>query len=217
MAGNRAVLTGNLARSSGRPAAAADAAFALLAEAAAELARWHGASLRLTRFRGDGWQCLLAEPGLSLRSALYLLARLKAAGAPLEARIAVAVGPIERPGSTDLSDAAGPAFARSGLAFDRMRRGRRIVLWPEGARPPAPVIFTLADALAQRWTRVQAEVLAQALPPDAATQSEIARRLGTTQQNVAARLDAAGFRALEEAMLALERVLARGGEPAGRA
>jgi hypothetical protein len=183
-----------------------DRAFEILAEAAEVMAAWHGADLRLTRFQGEGWQMLLARPGLCLRTALYLHARLKAGGARVETRIGIGIGPIERPGARNLSDAAGEAFRLSGKAFSTMKRGRRIGLAREGSRPPAPVIVTLADALCQRWTAAQAEVLVHALDPDAPTQHQIAARIGTRQQNVAARLDAAGFWALSEAMAAIEIV-----------
>jgi hypothetical protein len=207
MAVDRAVLTGGFVRPKRTTSADVDAAFAVLAEAARDMTQWHGAPPGLTRFQGDRWQCLLAKPGLALRSALFLHARLSAGGARLETRIAVGIGPIERPGTRDLSDASGIAFQRAEKVFSTMRRGRRLLLARDGARPPAPVIFTLADALCQRWTKAQAEVLCHALPPGAPIQSDIAARLGTKQQNVAARLDAAGFWALEDAMAAIEAVL----------
>jgi len=209
MPGDRAVLTGGFLRPARLPPEATDAAFAVLADAAAAASAWHGASLRLTRFQGERWQCLLAEPGLALRTALFLQAQLRAGGARLETQIAAGIGAIERPGAKDLTDAAGEAFRRADAAFRAMRRGRRIVLARAGARPPATVLFTLADAISQRWTTAQAEALVYALLPDPPTQAEIAAALGSKQQNIAARLDAAGFWALSEAMAAIEAVLSR--------
>ncbi len=206
MATDRAVLTGTFLRPARATAADVDRAFEMLFAAAEAAQAWHGAGLRPTRFQGERWQMLLANPGLCLRTALFLQARLKAAAAPVEARIAIGIGEIERPGTRDLSDASGDAFARADKAFSGMKRGRRILLARTGARPPATVLVTLADAICQRWTSAQAEVLIHSLRPGAPTQTEIAARLGIRQQAIAARLDAAGFWALSEAMAALELV-----------
>ena len=201
-----AVLSGTFARSSRTTPADIDACFDHLSDASAELARWLGTDPLLTRFQGHRWEMLLKRPGLFLRSALYIQALMKMRGTGAAVRLAAGIGTVETAGTRDLSDADGPAFSRARRALMEMKRGRRICLEREGARPPSATLVTLSDALCQRWTAAQAEALVYALRPDAPTQNEIAERLGTRQQNVAARLNAAGFWALADAIRAIETV-----------
>ena len=105
----------------------------VLADAAREISGWTpGADTRFTRYRGDGWQMHLAEPGLALRAALVLAARLRAADTGLATRAAIGIGRIEDLGTASLADARGPAFEASGHALDRMRYGRRLAIDGEG-------------------------------------------------------------------------------------
>lgn len=199
-----AVLTGDLIGSSRALPAAIDQTFLVLAEAAGRLSDWHGAATRLTRFRGDGWHCVLARPDLALRSCLYLMAALRAAEAPLETRLALGFGAMTRAGSATLADADGPAFHRSGRALDAMPRGRRFTTADDGTPPALAAVVPLADWMTRRWTVAQAEAVRAMLTPPSPTQRELADSLGLTQQSVSERLDAAGFWAFSEALSVLE-------------
>lgn len=203
-----AVLTGDIVKSTKAARADLDACFAALSGAAETCADWHGAPLCLTRFRGDGWQVLLARPELALRSALFFQARLKADGVPLDTRIAIGLGSAVTGDAPDLSTADGTAFHNAGRALDTMARNRRLVLATGDAPDLAPGLVTLLDAIQQNWGREQAEALLWTLPPDALTQTRIAERLGIRQQSVADRLQAARFWAVEEALAAFEANLA---------
>ncbi|SMX42829.1 hypothetical protein COL8621_02091 [Actibacterium lipolyticum] len=199
-----AVLTGDIIGSTKGARDALEATFRILSDACDELEPWHGAPLRLTRYRGDGWQCLLPRPSLALRSCLYLFARLRAQDGALPTRISVGLGDISFPGTADLSDANGPAFHNAGHGLDTMSRGRRLVIDPVDAPALAPAVFVLCDAIAQGWSQPQAEALLRSLLPKPATQSDIASSLGIRQQSVADRLDAAQFWAVSEAIQEFE-------------
>lgn len=185
-----------------------DRGFDGLALAADRAAEWHGAPLRLTRFRGDGWQMLLHRPDLCLRTALYVLSVLRSGAQGLRSRVALGLGEVTRLPDGDLSAADGSAFHRAGQALDAMGRNRFLVLSPEGAPPLAPALAVLCDALHHGWTREQAEALALALPPDSPTQTVMAESLAIRQQSLADRLGAARFWALSEALDSFEAVLA---------
>lgn len=198
--GSIAILTGDLVAST-RAADGGEAALATLRDAAAELERWSGHPTRFTRFRGDGWQILLHRPGLCLRAALYLTARLATTAAPAT-RLAIGIGTLDRPGTRDLSDARGSALVASGRALDHLPRGR---LWAmAGGEDWQAAIIALAEWHATGWTAEQAEAVAMALPPDPGTQTALAARLGITRQAWAARIAGAGLSAWEPALRVFE-------------
>ena len=61
-----------------------------------------------------------------------------------------------------------------------------------------------ADALSRHWTAKQAEALTLALAPGAPSQSEMAAKLGITQQAFAIRLNGAGLWGLDESLRLFE-------------
>lgn len=195
-----AILTGDLIASTAAPDGGA-AALAILADTAKDLGAWAGQPARFTRFRGDGWQMLLATPGLSLRAALLIAARLAAAQAT-PTRLAIGFGTMDHPGTTDLSDARGSAFAASGRALDHLPRGRHWAL--AGGTEWQSAFLALAEWQATGWTPEQAQAMALALPPDPGRQSDLAARLGITRQAFAARLSGAGRAAWDPALRAFE-------------
>ena len=157
-----AILTGDLIGSTKAAPPALERAMDLFAEAATEVAAWSPGALppRFTRFRGDGWQMLVADPGLALRAALYLTARLRAADLDLGTRIAIGIGGIDSLGKTSLADARGPAFEASGRTLDHMGRTRRLAIEGDGITGFHRIILDLLDEIATHWTRQQAEATA---------------------------------------------------------
>lgn len=198
-----AVLTGDIIGSTRGAARALDFSLGALAEAAEELTGWGLPGTRFTRYRGDGWQVYIGTSGLVLRAALFLAACLRAAETGQRSRIAGGVGSVERL-DHDLARAQGEAFVRAGRALDEMPRTRWLVI--DGV-PPAPwcdAVTELADWIAARWSREQAEAVAMALDPAGPSQAEIAERLQISRQAVQARLSGAGFQALKGALIAFE-------------
>lgn len=200
------IFTGDLVGSTKVGPQAVDAAMTVLQASAQTLSDWAGADTRFTRFRGDGWQIYLESPGLALRGALMLVARLRSADLGLSTRIAAGTGAVDRIGTSDLSDASGDAFVISGHALDAMPRNRRLVIEGRDHVPDwQAAIFQLVDWQADRWSPAQAQAVVSALNP-ALTQTwaETAQHLGITRQALQARLKGAGFDALEGCLRAFE-------------
>lgn len=196
-----AVLTGDMIASTAAPDRL-QAAMSVLAQATEEFAAFSPLPPRFTRFRGDGWQCVVPA-GMALRAAMVVTARLRAADTGLRTRIAIGIGRVETLGSRDLADAAGPAFTVSGRALDDMARGRIWAVAGEVA-PWHDALIALGEWHSARWSREQAEAMAIALTTDDATQSQIAKSLNITRQAWQARLSGAGYAAWRPALRAFE-------------
>lgn len=87
MKAQAAVLTGDLIGSTEAPPEAVETGMRLLARLATQI----GTTTFFTRYRGDGWQIYLEDPGAGLSSTLFIWASLRAAGG-LESRIALGLG-----------------------------------------------------------------------------------------------------------------------------
>ena len=198
-----AVLTGDLIRSTRLGGRAVDFSLAALDHGADEIEGWGLGATRFTRYRGDGWQVYLSAAGQVLRASLFLAACLRAAETGLRTRIGAGVGAVDRL-DDDLARASGAAFVRSGRALDAMPRTRWLAIDGVGAGPWPGAVVDLADWIAARWSREQAEAVALALDPSEPPQAEIADRLGVSRQAVQARLAGAGFQALGTALAAFE-------------
>jgi hypothetical protein len=159
-----------------------------------------GSQTRFTRFRGDGWQILLDDPGLSLQAVVAIISHLTAADAGLETRIAIGFAPIDRVGTLDLSDASGEAFSLSGHALDSMTRGQRIALAGPAVARWHEALFGLTTWTANRWTGAQAEAVALLLGRKDRTQADIALMLSISPQAVNKRLASAGWEAVAGAI-----------------
>ncbi len=196
-----AVLTGDIVASTELPGDQQEALMCSLSDDAGRMADWHGASLRFSRQRGDGWQVLLARPALALRSALYLQSGLRSFGKGLATRISIAVGDGDAGPGTDLNSANGPAFVASGRGLDAMQAPGLIQHTAGGSIGAATC---LADHIAQDWTPAQARALHPMLAPIPPRHTDVAGDLGITRQAVTQALDAAGYAALLAALGMIE-------------
>ena len=153
-----------------------------------------------TRFRGDGWQCVVDDPHLAPRVAIAIMAKLRAAPSGLETRIAISIGSYTTLGSTNLSDANGDVFEKSGRALDNMPKHARIALhWDQATRTDT-IALTLISERTSKWSQQQAEAMAQILSPHPPTLAIIAERLGISSQAVSYRLSGAGASAIRRAI-----------------
>ena len=191
-----AVLTGDLVGSTRFAPEAIERAMAVLSSAAPEG--------HFTRYRGDGWQAVVAPPARALRATLGLIARLAAEDGLPATRIAIGLGPVESLGTADLSDARGAAFETSGRALDGIGRAARLAIDGTAITPLHRAIVALLDERSTRWTPEQARAIALALAPSEPTQAEIAATLGISAQAVNYRLAGAGWNALRQAVSAWE-------------
>lgn len=198
-----AVLTGDLIKSRQAGTGAVDQTFKTLSDAAAAFGSTWDIDLRFTRNRGDGWQVVLATPGLLLDAALYIVARLKAGKTGIATRISIGVGPVESLGSRDLSDATGPAFFASGDHLGQMARNRMLALAGQGTGAELIAIIDLAEHIATGWTATQAQVVALQLEGRLPRHEDIAAELGVTRQAVQSRLAGAGLSYFDNALYAM--------------
>lgn len=203
-----AVLTGDLIGSSGLPDTSLQDARAKVIAATEELSKWSIGLLgsKPEFFRGDSWQVLLMDPGYFLRAAVFIRACLRAADENWDTRISVGIGGVTRVDKTRTSLSSGEAFLLSGHALDRMVSGAKIVVTtPEGAWPTLNSIALFSSELVDEWTSKQARVVSLALAPKPPLQSELAERLGITQQAVSKALTAAKLNAILSACNAVEK------------
>jgi hypothetical protein len=203
-----AVLTGDLIGSTHAGSAAIENAMTTLAIAAERVIIWDGVGdSRFTRFRGDGWQIVVSYPGLALRSALYIVAALRASLAKADTRISIGIGKVTSLGTADLSDASGEAFAIAGRGLDNMRGPRRLSVEGEGVSEPLKAIASLLEDRALRWSPEQAEAMLHYLQPDNPTLKEVASRIGISPQAVGYRLSGAGGVRIRQALNVWEDTL----------
>lgn len=202
MADSVCVITGDIIGSSRRTPQSVDAAMTVLSEAAERFERWRPkrARSRFTRYRGDGWHLVIYDPTRSLRAAMYLRARLRAANIGAETRLSMGIGNVQTFGTTDLSDATGAAFILSGHGLDRMGRSHTMAIAGEGITPMHSAVVVLAAERSRRWSPEQAQAIALALDGDTATQADVAQHLSISTQAVNLRLTAGGYQALREAI-----------------
>jgi hypothetical protein len=182
------VFTGDIVHSSRLSATEVDAAMARLS---ASLQGRSPVDIRFTRFRGDGWQAMLPAPWEALDTAISLTAAARAEG--FATRIAIGIDAIEYAGLHDLSDARGAAFVHSGHALDQMQKGQRLAIAGSLTIDEDRAIMAILDERIGRWSRLQAEAIAQTTDPTATTDRETARRLGISPQALSERLYSSGY------------------------
>ena len=207
----RAVLTGDLIKSSALNDASMAEARRRLAQAVQDIANW-GPGLvegNLDIFRGDSWQLLLKKPAFCLRAAILLRAALREGGEGWDTRIAIGAGRVEQVDKTRISLSTGEAFTLSGRALDAMGSSANMVIALSerlqryvGLEPLTLVCGSVIDD----WTARQAEVARLALDPRAPSQMAIASRLGVTQQAVSKALASAKLPALLKAIYYCEQL-----------
>lgn len=198
-----AILTGDLIRSTEANPKAVETAMGVIRDCALRI----GPNTDFTRFRGDGWQLRLVNPGDHLWACLLILAQLRAHAGAVPSRIAVGIGEEYPTDAKDLSTAMGPAFTASGRALDQMKPDQLLALDGPGLDDFRRLAYLIAGELTKRWTTGQAEAMALKLDPDSPADDRksneaISRQLGITRQAVDARLKAADYPILEEMMRA---------------
>lgn len=198
-----AVLTGDLVGSTKANPARVAAIFERLAEADGKISAWPGEESRprLERFRGDGWQALIARPAHALRAALLFAAAARSAGKDCATRVAVGVGPVTMLDPNSLGASDGAAFRLSGKLLERFPRHGLIAADMSGqgaASPWARSTFAFAGLIAADWTPKQAEVMRALLDLDPPTQAELADRASVTKQTVQGHFESANGPAILE-------------------
>ncbi|MGR3322337.1 MAG: MarR family transcriptional regulator [Pseudooceanicola sp.] len=204
-----AVLTGDLVASTRLDRAGVAGAMEALSDQAGLQAGWHGAPLRFSRHRGDGWQVALARPDLALASALGFRACLRALDDELDSYIAIAEGPAPERIEADLNRHSEAVFVASGRALDTLKdMGEIRMTHASGGAVAAATV--LADHASHGWTRAQAQAILPALAPDFdGTQTSIAESLGKSRQAVGKSMKAGGYEFINAALQLLREKEAR--------
>jgi predicted DNA-binding protein YlxM (UPF0122 family) len=154
-------------------------------------------------FRGDSFQGVLSRPDEALNAALIirasLLSRFKGKRARLDARIAVGIGTINYLPGNQVGEGDGEAYRNSGLELDKMKKREQnlIIKTPwTNVNEELRIECSLLDALIQRWTKEQAEVILYHITKGV-TQEEIAKILSISQPAVFQRLKTGGYWAVQ--------------------
>ncbi|MDW5375326.1 hypothetical protein R6258_00210 [Halomonas sp. HP20-15] len=152
---------------------------------------------RSDRYRGDGFQIAVSDPGDGVTAAVLLRAALiqqsPSRQVTWDARIAVAVGGGEVPDAARFAEAEGDAFVRSGRSLDALGETpqRLVVVTGKPALDEHLALLTrFADDILCHWSRYSAEVAYHSLLHDESQQA-LARRLERTQPTINRRLVAA--------------------------
>jgi DNA-binding CsgD family transcriptional regulator len=192
-----AVLTGDLINSTKTDPEVVERAFEALFKAGEDVRAFDpegGAAVE--RYRGDGWQALVRDPRHALRAALLFSAAVASVDRSIATRIAVGFGPVGPLHPTGLGASDGLAFRLSGRLLDEMPKSLRITAGVDrdnagGLTGWAIAGLRLAGAVCETWTAKQAEVMRRLLVRDPPSQSELADRLGVSQQTVQKHFDSA--------------------------
>ncbi|MDC0737374.1 hypothetical protein N6L24_03725 [Cognatishimia sp. SS12] len=211
------VLTGDLVKSSRLTPAQITQAFDALGHCAEVAATWHGAPLKFTRHRGDGWQVLLHRPRYALRTALFFRATIKSLGPEFDSYIGIATGEAAMTMTADLNDRNEAVFVQSGHALEdiKTKTGKalatlksmnsfapKLAYATPGAEAAA---VALADHIAEDWTPNQAEAMAHMLSPiQDMSYTDLAKTLDKSRQVVTKTLLSAGYQSLYLALHLLE-------------
>ena len=153
-------------------------------------------------YRGDSFQCVLADPEDALMAAISLRCCLLAeecSGHRLDARVSIGIGSIDfLPASGRGAEGDGEAFRNSGIMMESMKKlkskTRVTTPWPE-MNEDLEVTCILFDALSQRWSSEQAQAVLERM--QGWTQETIASQLSISQSAVNQRLKLAGSTAVE--------------------
>jgi len=160
-----------------------------------------------TSFRGDSWQFVVREPVMAVRATLFFRSLLltrsnREFGKRIHTAASIGFGSIKYFPSDVSSAGAGEAYRASGKRLDKLRR--RVPGMGVSGLGEADLfldcLLGVMDALARRWTALQAQAVSFALQDLA--QVEIAKKWNPpiSQQAVHKHLLAAGWPAIEPAL-----------------
>ncbi|MFZ5747477.1 MAG: hypothetical protein ACOY45_07440 [Pseudomonadota bacterium] len=210
-----AVLTGDLVGSTALSADQLAVVRARLAEVARACDLWeNGLVVGMPQFfRGDSWQMALGNSGHGLRAAVALRAGLLSLDMPVDTRISIGIGGVERLNADQVSVSVGEAFTLSGLGLDAMDRasGFRLALPSEHA-DSLHWLFPLVElcgAFVGRFKPWHADVAWRWIAPRPPLQREIADATGRRQSSVSEAMSVSGMRVLEPVLGAFARGVAQ--------
>ena len=177
-------------------------------------------------FRGDSFQCVVKEKNLSLRVALlirtYILSFVDVSGkknpiksdphtmkgyiyAKQDVRLSVGIGAVDFFDPKTVAHSDGEAFRLSGEALDGMKKTpyrMSVKTFDAGFSASLEPSILLMDALIQKWTSNQAEVVRYKLQEW--KEDQISEALGISQSAVSQRIKTAQWYAIEKLLTYFE-------------
>ena len=168
---------------------------------------------RSDRYRGDGFQVAIPDPGQAMLAAILLRASLirhsPSRSAMWDARIAVAVGKGRLPASDRFSDAQEEAFVLSGRRLDTLSDGpERLAVVTAAASTDShlALLTRFADDIVSHWSSFSAEVVSLSLL-HRESQQQLAKRLGRSQPTINRRLAAARWPLIRDYLAYMQQAL----------
>ena len=143
--------------------------------------------------RGDSFQVLVEDPKQALLVALLIRAGFKKSSIDLgnkdlDVRLSVGIGEVSYM-DEKIGQSNGEAFILSGHGFDNLTKTQRLSVqtFSESINSELKVETAFVDDIVSNWTHLHGEIMYQSLLTDS-TQCELAKKLGTSQQNICKRL-----------------------------
>lgn len=143
--------------------------------------------------RGDSFQVLVEDPKQALLVAILIRAGFRKSSIDLgnkdlDVRLSVGIGEVSYM-DEKIGQSNGEAFILSGHGFDNLTKTQRLSVqtFSESINPELKVETAFVDDIVSNWTHLHGEIMYQALLTDS-TQCELAKKLGTSQQNICKRL-----------------------------
>lgn len=143
--------------------------------------------------RGDSFQVLVEDPKQALLVALLIRAGFRKSSIDLgnknlDVRLSVGIGEVSYM-DEKIGQSNGEAFILSGHGFDNLTKAQRLSVqtFSDSINFELKVETAFVDDIVSNWTHLHGEIMYQALLTDA-TQCELAKKLGTSQQNICKRL-----------------------------
>ena len=144
-------------------------------------------------YRGDSFQGILTEPGVSLGAAVIIRAYLRSKiKHKADARIAIGIGKIDYL-PEHIIEGYGEAFVLSGKLLDEIKKSRynlQIKTPSEEINQELRIEFILLDFVISKWSPEQSEAVIEHLK--GLTQEKIAEKIKISQPAVHKRLENAG-------------------------
>lgn len=143
--------------------------------------------------RGDSFQVLVEDPKQALLVALLIRAGFRKSSIDLgnkdlDVRLSVGIGEVSYM-DEKIGQSNGEAFILSGHGFDNLTNTQRLSVqtFSDSINSELKVETAFIDYIVSNWTHLHGEIMYQSLLTDS-TQCELAKKLGTSQQNICKRL-----------------------------
>jgi hypothetical protein len=162
-------------------------------------------------FRGDSFQGVLANPENALRVGLLIRTTLKKSrdgdeNLNWDTRISIGVGKVDYL-PENISEGDGAAYRNSGPVLDKLKGNFKLAITTpsDTINQELETSCALADAVMNKWTPAQAEIVYRLLQNT--TQKEIGEALDISEAAVHYRVKAAGWFAIKKFLQRFESLI----------